>query len=157
MILKISLLLHILSAIFWIGGMLFLVLVVAPYLKTIQDPKAKSQIYQVVGKQYRFWGWVAIILLLITGPIMLYYLYGIPLTALFDPTFHGTGFGKAVVWKVTLVTIIVISSFVHDFFLGPKARNSPTFSKTARLFGRVNLLIALAIVLFAVFIRAGGI
>lgn len=157
MILKIALLLHILSAIFWIGGMLFLVLVVAPYLKTIADPKAKSQIYQVVGKQYRFWGWVAIITLLITGPVMLYYLYGLPLTALFDPTFHATDFGKAVVGKVTLVTIIVITSLVHDFWLGPQARNSPGFSKTARFFGRMNLLIALLIVLFAVFIRAGGI
>ena len=51
--LKIALFLHILSAIFWIGGMLFLVAVIAPYLKTLQDPKAKSQIFQVVGKQYR--------------------------------------------------------------------------------------------------------
>lgn len=157
MILKIALLLHIISAIFWIGGMLFLVLVIAPYLKTLTDPKAKSQIYQVVGKQYRFWGWVAIITLLITGPIMLYYLYGIPLSALFDPAFHGTGFGKAVVWKVTLVVIIVISSLVHDFWLGPRARNSPRGSQIARIFGRGNLIIALLIVLFAVFIRAGGI
>lgn len=157
MVLKIALLLHIISAIFWVGGMLFLVLVVAPYLKTISDPKAKSQIYQVVGKQYRFWGWVAIITLLITGPVMLHYLYAMPFSALFDPAFHGTGFGKAVMGKITLVTIIVISALVHDFWIGPKARSSPRHSQIARIFGRANLLVALLIVLFAVFIRAGGI
>jgi len=157
MVLKIALLLHIISAIFWVGGMLFLVLVVAPYLKTISDPRAKSQIYQVVGKQYRFWGWVAIITLLMTGPVMLHYLYSMPLSALFDPAFHATGFGQAVVGKIALVVIIVTSALVHDFWIGPKARNSPTHSRIARVFGRANLLIALLIVLFAVFIRAGGI
>src|SRR3989304_3653149 len=109
MILKIALLLHIISAIFWVGGMLFLVLVIAPFLKTIPDPKAKSQIFQVVGKQYRFWGWVA---------------------------------------KITLVTIIVISALVHDFWIGPKARNSAKHARLARIFGRTNLIIALLIVLF---------
>ena len=157
MILKISLLLHILSAIFWIGGMLFLVLVVAPYLKSVPDPKAKSQIYQVVGKQYRSWGWVSIVTLLVTGPIILNDLYGLPFTALFDPSLHSTGFGQAIVAKLSLVAIIVISSLVHDFWIGPKARTSPRHSNIARFFGRINLLIALLIVLFAVFIRTGGI
>lgn len=157
MVLKLALFFHIISAIFWIGGMLFLVLVVAPYLKTISDPKAKSQIYQVVGKQYRFWGWVAIITLLVTGPLIFTYLYGLPITAIFDPGFHSSGFGKAVAYKLALVAIIVISSFVHDFWIGPKARNSPRHSSIARLFGRVNLLIALLVVIFAVLIRAGGI
>jgi putative copper resistance protein D len=154
---KIALLLHIISAIFWVGGMLFLVLVIAPFLKTVSDPKAKSQIFQVVGKQYRFWGWVAIITLLITGPFMLYYLYGMPFSALFDPAFYATGFGKAVLGKIALVTLIVISALVHDFWIGPKAKNSPKHARLARIFGRTNLIIAIFIVLFAVFIRAGGI
>jgi len=128
MVLKLALFLHIISAIFWIGGMLFLVLVVAPYLKTISDPKAKSQIYQVVGKQYRFWGWVAIITLLVTGPLILTGLYGLPLSALSDPGFHASGFGKAVAYKLSLVAIIVISSFLHDFWIGPRARSSPRYS-----------------------------
>jgi len=157
MLLKTALLLHIISAIFWVGGMLFLVLVIAPFLKTIPDPKAKSQIFQVVGKQYRFWGWIAIITLLVTGPFMLYALYGVGLSTLFDPAFHSTGFGTAVAVKILLVILIVLSALVHDFWIGPKARNSPKHSKMARIFGRTNLIIALLIVLFAVFIRAGGV
>lgn len=156
MLFKFALFLHILSAIFWIGGMLFLVAVVAPYLKTLSDPRDKSKIYQVVGKQYRFWGWVAIITLLVTGPVMLYTFYGIPPQKLMDPELHSTGFGKALAIKLGLVALIVTLSFIHDFFLGPKARNSPNFSKIARIFGRTNLIIALLIVIFAVIIRAGG-
>ncbi|MFQ5737172.1 MAG: DUF4149 domain-containing protein [Thermodesulfobacteriota bacterium] len=157
MLLKLALFLHILSAIFWVGGMLFLVAVIAPYLKTLKDPRDRSKIYQVVGKQYRRWGWVAIITLLTTGPIILYLLYGLSVPMAFSPGVHSTGFGRALAIKLGLVTLIVISSLVHDFWLGPRARNSPNFSKIAKIFGRTNLIIALLIVLFAVFIRSGGI
>lgn len=152
MLLKLALFLHIISAIFWIGGMLFLVLVIAPFLKTLADPKEKSRIYQIVGKQYRFWGWAAIITLLVTGPFMLLTLY--PDHSMYAPN---NDFGMAVTGKILLVTIIVLSSFFHDFLIGPRARSSPKYSTIARVFGRANLLIALLIALFAVFIRAGGI
>ncbi|MFZ3071642.1 MAG: DUF4149 domain-containing protein, partial [Thermodesulfobacteriota bacterium] len=74
MIFKVSLFLHVLAAIFWIGGMLFLSLVVAPFLKSLNDPVKKSEIYQFVGKRYRFFGWVAIVILLVTGPVNFYYI-----------------------------------------------------------------------------------
>ncbi|HAO93980.1 MAG: hypothetical protein A2X99_01630 [Deltaproteobacteria bacterium GWB2_55_19] len=157
MLLKAALFLHIISAIFWIGGMLFLVAVVAPYLKTLTDPKEKSKIFQIVGTQFRKWGWVAIITLLVTGPVILYTLYGLPPSAIADPALHSSPWGTTLVIKLALVVIIVISALVHDFWIGPQARNSPGFSKIARLFGRVNLLIALLIVIFAVLLRAGGI
>lgn len=156
MILKLALFLHIVSAIFWIGGMIFLVLVIAPYLKTINDPREKSKIFQVVGKQYRKWGWVAIITLLVTGPIILYLLYGIPVQRAFSPEVHSTGFGKALGIKLALVILIVLSALLHDFWIGPKSRSSPKFSRIARIFGRGNLIIALLIVVFAVILRAGG-
>jgi len=91
--LKLSLFLHIIAALFWIGGMLFLTIVVVPFLKTIQDVQERSRIYQVVGKSFRFWGWIAIIILLITGPLNLY-LMGIPLNILLDPSIHSTPYGK---------------------------------------------------------------
>lgn len=156
MLFKLALFFHIISAIFWVGGMLFLVLVIAPYLKTLSDPKDKSRIYQTVGKQYRFWGWVAIITLLVTGPVMLSTFYGIPPRKIFDPSLHSSAFGRALAIKLALVILIVLSALVHDFWIGPRARSSPRFSAMARLFGRGNLLIALLIVVFAVILRAGG-
>lgn len=157
MLLKLALFLHIVAALFWVGGMLFLTIVVVPFLSTLQDPREKSRIYQVVGKRFRFFGWVAIIILLVSGPVALYTLYGLTPLSLADPAFRATSSGRALTVKLALVVIIVISSLVHDFWLGPKARNSPNFSFYAKIFGRSNLILALLIVLFAVFIRAGGI
>ena len=72
--LKISLFLHVISAIFWIGGMLFLSLVIVPFLLALKDPQEKSAVYRKIGPKYRTLAWIAIIILLITGPINLYLL-----------------------------------------------------------------------------------
>jgi putative copper export protein len=140
---------------FWVGGMLFLTLVIAPFLKSLNDPKKKSEIYQVVGKSFRFWGWVAIIIMLITGPLNLYYL-GITPGMLFDPSFYSDPYGRAIGIKLFFVLLILASSLIHDFWLGPKARGSKKFSKIAMILGRSNLITAIIIVIFAVIVRTGG-
>jgi len=157
MLLKFVLFLHITSAIFWVGGMLFISLVLAPFLMSLPTPAERSKVYQIVGKKYRRYGWTAIIILLITGPIILHELYGVWPHAIFTSALHGTPLGRALSIKLTFVTILVISSLVHDFWLGPKARGSKNFSTIAKIFGRSNLIIAIIIVIFAVFLRAGGI
>ena len=156
MLLKISLFFHVIAAILWIGGMLFLTLVIAPFLRSLNDRKQQSMLYQAVGTRYRFWGWVAIVTLLITGPVNLY-LMGISPLLIFNPTFHGTDYGFALMMKLAFVFIIVASSLLHDFWIGPKARQSPKYSKIAKIAGRSNLIIAILIVIFAVFIRTGGV
>ncbi len=156
MLLKVALFIHVISAVFWIGGMLFITLVIAPFLSTIPDREEKSRIYQFVGKKYRFLGWIAIILLLVTGPTVLYLIYGVAPQRMFSSPFHTSPLGTALSVKLSFVILIVISSLVHDFWLGPKARSSPKFSKYAKIFGRSNLVIALLIVIFAVILRSGG-
>jgi len=157
MLLKFALFLHITSAIFWVGGMLFISLILAPFLMSLPTPAERSKVYQVVGKKYRRYGWTAIIILLITGPIILYQLYGVWPHAIFTSSLHGTPLGRALSIKLTFVAILVISSLVHDFWLGPKARGSKNFTTIAKIFGRSNLVIAIIIVIFAVFLRAGGV
>lgn len=153
--LKASLLIHILSASLWIGGMLFLVLILRPFLKTINDPKERANIYQIVGKGFRFWGWIAILLLLATGFLNLYFM-GIPFNVLTNPEFHKGQFGRTLDIKLMLVFIIIASSFLHDFIIGPKAKSLDTFGVFARWLGRANLFIAILIVFFAVKLRLGG-
>ena len=153
--LKLSLFLHVISAIFWIGGMLFLSLVIVPFLLALKDPKDRNAVYRQIGPKYRTLAWIAIIILLITGPINLY-LLGISPAIIFTPDFLATAYGKALLVKLILVFIIVVSSLLHDFWVGPKARESRKFSAYARIFGRANLILAVLIVLFAVFIRTAG-
>ena len=153
--LKFSIWLHIIAAIFWIGGMLFLTLVIAPFLKEIEDPKERSRIYQVVGTRFRFWGWIAIVLLLVTGPLNLH-LMGIPLGRLFDGSFYEGSYGRTLITKLSFVTLIVTTSFLHDFVFGPRARNSLFYSNISRWIGRGNLFMALFIAFLAVALRLGG-
>lgn len=153
--LKLSLFLHVISAIFWIGGMLFLSLVIVPFLLALKDPKDRNAVYRQIGPKYRTLAWIAIIILLITGPLNLY-LLGINPAIIFTPDFLATNYGKALLIKLILVFIIVVSSLLHDFWVGPKARESRKFSAYARIFGRTNLILAVLIVLFAVFIRTAG-
>jgi putative copper export protein len=155
MFLKAALFVHIISAVFWIGGMLFLTLVVAPYLMTVDDPQQKARVYQAVGRRFRLLGWVAIAALLSSGPAVLYALYGVHPLRAYSPGLS-PGFDLAVRIKLALVAVIVLSSLVHDFWIGPRARSSPAHTLLARVLGRGNLLVALAIAALAVIIRAGG-
>lgn len=153
--LKASLLIHMLSASLWIGGMLFIMLILAPFLKTVNNPKERADAYQIVGKKFRFWGWIAISLLLITGFLNLYFM-GITFNILADPEFHRGQFGMTLDIKLALIFIIIASSFLHDFVVGPKAKSLNTFGVFARWLGRANLFIAILIVFFAVKLRLGG-
>jgi putative copper export protein len=152
MVLTISLFFHILAAVFWIGGMLFLSLVVAPFLKSVADEDKRSEIYQVVGTSFRFWGWIAIAVLLVTGPVNLY-LMGIPPALIFEKSFIASGYGLKLMLKLGLVLIIVVSSLMHDFWLGPRARASAGYTTLAMYMGRSNLVIALIIVVLGVLLR----
>lgn len=149
-----SLFLHIIAAVFWVGGMLFLTLVVAPFLKTIEDENKRSEIYQVVGTKFRFWGWIAIAVLLVTGPLNLYYM-GIHPAAIFDASFRATDYGWTLTAKLAFVFLIVVSSLAHDFWFGPRARGSAGYSRLAMYMGRSNLIIAIVIVVLAVLLRTG--
>jgi putative copper export protein len=153
--LKLSLFLHVISAIFWIGGMLFLSLIIVPFLLALKTPQERSAVYRKIGPKYRTLAWIAIIILLITGPLNLYLLGTNPMQ-IFDPAFLATDYGKALLIKIILVVVLVVSSLLHDFWVGPKARTSDKFRTYAKIFGRTNLILAILIVLFAVFVRTGG-
>ncbi len=153
--LKLSLFLHVISAIFWIGGMLFLSLIIVPFLLALKSPQERSAVYRKIGPKYRTLAWIAIIILLITGPLNLY-LLGINPSIIFTPAFLATAYGKALLVKLILVFTLVLSSLLHDFWVGPKARNSDKYRTYAKIFGRTNLILAILIVLFAVFIRTAG-
>ena len=87
-----------------------------------------------------------------------------------DPAFLRSGFGHAVVMKLTLFVVVLGLSAYHDFHLGPRASEAmaraaagePTspeatekMRRRASLIGRANALLALAIVGLAVVIVRG--
>jgi len=134
--------LHLMAAIFWIGGMLFFSLVLMPSLKGDLNLSDKTALVSRVGKRFRKCGWISLGLLLLTGPMRLAQ-RGLPFEA----------YGNALRIKMVLVLLLVLMTLLHDFVLGPKSvamsragQDTTGFQSLVRWAARLNLLIGLGIV-----------
>jgi len=101
-------LLHVLSAIIWIGGMAFAILVLRPSLGLVPPP-ARLQLMGAVHRRFFLMVWHAMPLMLITGYAMLFGWFG---------GFRGAG------WHIHLMhlTGLVMSLVFIVIFFGPWAR-----------------------------------
>lgn len=151
----ISVFLHIIMAAFWIGGMLFLPLVILPGIKN--HPDRVALLYKT-GITFRFYGWIALGTLLITGLINAY-LRGMPFTWAY---FTSSNYGRLVGYKLLLFVAILLVSAVHDFYIGRRAiedmQNNPDpgMRRIASWSGRLSLLIALTMAWFGLVLSRGG-
>lgn len=158
--------LHVLAAIFWVGEILFLGLVVGPYARTL-DPEARRKLFQSVGRRSLPFAWGAMALLVVSGVINLVAM-GIPLGDLFAPSFYRTSFGGTLGVKLLFVATMFATSAMHDIVLTRRARAieralpgaSPDeaqslsaeyarYRRSASLLGRLNFLLALVVIYLA--------
>lgn len=161
---KASVYLHIISAMFWIGGMLFTALVLAPASRKKVLADKRSVLFTIAGKQFSRLSWVFFAILTITGYIQLNY-RGIGFENLLDKGFWVTGFGSALFYKLSLFVLVLILSVLHDFWLGPKAAlltskqsdesQAVHYRYATRWIGRLNLLLGLLILYFAIILVRG--
>lgn len=63
----VSVWLHIVAAMAWVGGMLFLVTVLVPLLRTPAMRPQAAELFNALGRRFRIVGWVAIGTLVVTG------------------------------------------------------------------------------------------
>jgi len=128
--------LHLLGAVVWIGGMLFLGVVLVPVLRG-RPPAERAALLHAVGRRFLKVGWAALGTLLITGPILW--------------ALRGFAVGPVMAHKLVLVAIVLVLSVLHDFVLGPRLvaliGQSEASEETARLRRRVALLARLNVVL----------
>jgi uncharacterized membrane protein len=151
--------LHILAAMLWIGGMLFLVTVIVPMLRRPEMRAKALELFHVLGVRFRRVGWFAITTLILTG-IGNLLLRGFTLSQIVDGEVFAGPWGHTLALKLIFVLVLVASSAVHDFYVGPSAtrlarENAPpqrreAFRRAASWMGRASLLLALAIVALAV-------
>ncbi len=139
---------HLVAAMFWIGGMLFFVLVFIPSLQEDLSNTQKTALISRVGKRFRTSGWIALGILFGTGLLSLYH-RGLSLA----------DYGKPLWIKLALVFLMVSLSFLHDMVLGPRSiRISQTTTGSHRLrimvrwMARFNLIVGLLVVLAAVYL-----
>jgi putative copper export protein len=134
------LLLHVLLASFWVGGMLFLSIVLAPFVRRLP---IKDQAFQEVGRRFSFYGtFITLSLLFLTGigNVIL---------------IHGGNFSRTVWEKLALFLIIVVVSLIHDLWAGKKAIESNKMKAVARVLGVINLLLGVLAFYMGVRIRMG--
>jgi len=146
--------LHIFAAMSWIGGMIFLSVVLAPIVKSRKAAPEFMALFRSAARRFRFVAWVAMGLLLTTGPMLLAH-RGMTLT-------HPESWPFIVSVKLSLVAVLLILTLLHDLLLGPRvsqASMTPASSRTAwehtvvhtaRLLPRVSLIVALVVVFTAV-------
>jgi copper resistance protein D len=115
-------LIHVLAAIIWLGGMFFIALVAVPILRKIEPPAKRSEILSVTAKRFRVLSWIAISVLLVTGVINAIN-RGVTMDLISTGGLLSSHFGKVLIVKVILVLIMVVLSAIHDFILGPQLTN----------------------------------
>ena len=127
-------LVHVLAAITWIGGMLFIALVLVPVTRGLPDPTLRTGLVQATGRRFRTIGWVALGVLVAIGLLNLWFRPEL----LAAPGFHA---------KAGLVVLTLVLSGVHDFVLGPRAGRAGAHpAARASWIARVNVVVVLAIV-----------
>jgi copper resistance protein D len=116
---QISVFLHILSAVVWIGGMFFLALVVVPVTRSL-PPAERAALFGALGRRFRAVGWVCIGVLLVTGTINTVY-RGVTWENLFTAGLWSSPFGTTLALKLAVVAVMLGLSGYHDFVIGPRS------------------------------------
>jgi copper resistance protein D len=149
-----SVFLHILCAIIWIGGMLFIVMILAPLLRSADFRAQAVRVLHVTGKKFKRIAWCCFGVLLVTGFLNAGARWGF--ANLFTAGFWSTPYpGQVLLHKLLTFVLVICLSWLHDFQIGPRAvsamRAAADAPETARLrktaawMGRGNLFLALLI------------
>lgn len=154
---------HVLAAVFWVGGMLFLGLVGAPVLRRVEPASLRARLFRDLGRAFRPAGWGAVGVLVVTGVLNLHFAGVLRSGRLGSAAFWAAPYGRTLAWKLAAVTVMVATSALHDFVLGPRAAlldpGSPQALRArsrAAWMARVTALLALAVVVAAVRLARGG-
>jgi copper resistance protein D len=149
---------HLIFVIFWLGGMLFTAAVLVPATRK-KLASQKGLLFTELGTRFSRLSWIIFPLLVITG-IMALLGRGFDPNTLLSTDFWQTDYGSSLMWKLHLFGVMLIFSGIHDFWIGPKAaelmdaepdeQRTNHFRKAASWMGRINLVIGLGILYFAV-------
>jgi uncharacterized membrane protein len=152
--------LHVIAAIFWVGGQLFLVLVVLPVLRQEVAEADRVRIVAAAGRRFALLSGIALAVLVVTGPLNAI-AHGIS-----QSTLDNTTWGHVLAAKVLLVFVMLVLTGVHGAYFGRRlerlqtaARQDPALAVQRRALQRqsvrisaLNLALNLAIVTLAVWL-----
>lgn len=141
---SISITLHVLAAVIWVGGMFFAYMALRPVAATLLEPPVRLTLWAQVFSRFFPWVWGSIVVLLVTGLGMIFKVGGM----------GGVGIHVHI---MLLLGIIMMLIFAHLFFSPfKKLKRSvaesdwPTGSKALgqiRMLVMVNLILGLVTVI----------
>ncbi len=148
---------HIFSAIIWIGGAIFLALVMVPVARGMEPPAVGLMFLRKAAVRFRGIAWILLAILVVSGALALEG-RGIGFDRFNDEGFWSTEIGTALLVKFVLVGVLLVMSGFHDFVLGPRVSDliqqvgrgqpPPPSTVAARkrlvMLARINLLVAIA-------------
>jgi len=145
---------HLIAAVSWIGGTIFLSLVLAPSYRAAASKPDAGTLFRASARRFRLVVWGAVAILLLTGPLLVLS-HG---WSLFEPTRWPSVLGL----KLSLVALLLLLTLAHDLLLGPRVRailsvthdkrtsSDQTILTAATWLPRVALVLALAVLFAAV-------
>lgn len=154
MLYQLSVYLHILSAMVWVGGMLFLTLVAVPVARRL-PPAERARLLDAVGRRFRAVGWAAVALLIATGIVNTSY-RRVAWGDLVSGAILDTTFGRVLGLKLAVVAAMLAITALHDFVLGPRSTRAlarpdqPAPPAVGRLLMRLLAVLALLLALLVV-------
>ncbi|NKE70824.1 DUF4149 domain-containing protein [Nitrospiraceae bacterium HYJII51-Mn-bac16s-1-B09] len=141
---------HVLAAMFWVGGMLFFSIVLIPSLRKMPVLQ-RAELMSEIGRRFRWSGWISLGVLLTTGLLRLYSL-----------EFQEIRMGGWLGTKLALIALMIALTLLHDIVLGPRsiqisrsAAAPHPLQRTVRWMARLNLVVGLFVVLAAVYVARG--
>jgi uncharacterized membrane protein len=155
--------LHIMAAVVWVGGTIFLASVLLPAIRRPELASIALGLIRWTALRFRWVGWVCFVIFILTGMLNLAF-RGLTWSDLIAGHFWRGSFGSALALKLTVVAIILAISALHDFVIGPRAtaawQRDAKSARTRRLrnqavqIARLNLLLGLiAILLGSMLVR----
>lgn len=142
---------HVIAAVVWIGGMVFLSLILVPVLRSDGFTQDKRAVFQAVAHRFRLVVWGCILTLVTTGLLMLTIRFGASGTTFHVPT--------VLLVKLAAVALLISLTAAHDFWVGPRVgtlSRTPAHQRTrsqaflirlSPIMARVSLALGLVVVL----------
>ncbi len=166
MLYQIAVLRHLLAAITWVGGAIFLAAVMVPVSRQgALSPPQSAELIGSVARRFRPMSWASISVAVLTGLYIATDRWGVEMSDVFG----GSGwFLRGLQAKGGLVVAVIVLSLIHDFIIGPRVSAlmeaghggaDPEVRRARRsliLLARINMVLILLIVALAVTITRGS-
>ncbi|PJZ46377.1 hypothetical protein EHQ30_07700 [Leptospira brenneri] len=145
----------------WVGGMIFYVIVVIPVIRNPELKDQKLRLLQLTATQFRKISYYIFVVFILSGTGLLIQ------KGYFEPSsikeLWTSNIGFMFIGKITLFSILFLSSLYHDFVTGPKTFTYQftdtvrfeRYRKTSSFFGRFNLLISVTIAVLGILASRG--